>query len=113
MTIPPAFLLVSGSTERSLKTAYTTPANFIDFGPSVVLRSACRFHGPPDRSKQGGRHAMGGPIAHVEFQLIALTDQFRHRNLMIGPFSHQRKAAKHVDACIIGRGRYPGHELLG
>jgi hypothetical protein len=36
---------------------------------------------------------MGGQIAHVGFRLIALTDQFLHRNLMVGPFSHQREAA--------------------
>src|SRR5829696_5217050 len=61
MTNPPAFLLVSGSTARSLKTAYTTPANFIDLAHPVVLRSARRFHGPPDRSKQRGRHAIIEP----------------------------------------------------
>ena len=46
---------------------------------------------------------MGGSIAHVEFQLIAVTNQFLHRNLVIGPFSHQREAAKHVDVGVISR----------
>jgi hypothetical protein len=41
----------------------------------------------------------------VEFELIALTDQFLHRNLMVGPFSHQREAAKQVDVGVISRVR--------
>jgi hypothetical protein len=38
----PCLLLVAGCTERILKTAYRTPANFIDSGP---FRSAVRARG--------------------------------------------------------------------